>query len=131
MSAIESVTQPDHHCLTNIGLKQATSAVHKSKAPAPPNKLCFSLCSMTTPTLCHHRQQTRYLRPKIYKMHALKFIFASVLWFGASLSHECQNLTIPLDISVRNGVFNTVAPQTVIDVTNLALNAAMQGRNYS
>lgn len=46
-------------------------------------------------------------------------------------SMQCQNLTIPVSISARNGVFNVSNPTNNIESTNFALRQARQGGNYS
>ncbi|KAK2027449.1 alpha/beta-hydrolase [Colletotrichum zoysiae] len=43
----------------------------------------------------------------------------------------CQNLTVEVSITARNGVFNISTPETNIDVTNFLLKSAEQGRNIS
>lgn len=50
---------------------------------------------------------------------------------GVASARQCQNLTVPVDVSARNGVFNVSTPVTNIDVTNFILNLAQQGVNYS
>ena len=51
----------------------------------------------------------------------------------ASTAHaaQCQNFTIPVTISARNGVFNVTNPTNSIDSTNFALRMARQGSNYT
>jgi len=44
---------------------------------------------------------------------------------------RCQNLTIPVSISARNGEFNLANPTSSIDATNFALRMARQGHNYT
>lgn len=44
---------------------------------------------------------------------------------------NCQNITIPVSISARNGVFNQTNPTNQIEVTNFALRMARQGDNYT
>ncbi|KEF52825.1 uncharacterized protein A1O9_11242 [Exophiala aquamarina CBS 119918] len=46
-------------------------------------------------------------------------------------ARKCQNITIPVSISARNGVFNVATPQNNIDVTNLMLKMAKQESNYT
>lgn len=46
-------------------------------------------------------------------------------------ARQCQNLTINLDLSARNGVFDLETPVTNIDVTDYILNLAKQGNNYT
>lgn len=49
----------------------------------------------------------------------------------SAVAIECQNLTIPVSISARNGVFSVSNPANNIESTNLALHVARQGSNYS
>lgn len=44
---------------------------------------------------------------------------------------KCQNLTIPISISARNGVFDLAAPSSSIESTNFALDLSQQGKNYT
>lgn len=44
---------------------------------------------------------------------------------------KCQNLTIPVSISARNGVFNLAAPSDTISATDFILNLSRQGHNYT
>ncbi|ETS87343.1 hypothetical protein PFICI_01171 [Pestalotiopsis fici W106-1] len=44
---------------------------------------------------------------------------------------QCQNLTIPVTASARNGVFGIEAPQTNIDVTNFMLDLSQVGNNLT
>lgn len=52
---------------------------------------------------------------------------------GVTAARHCQNLTVPVTISARNGKYNAQAltPQNNIDVTNYILQQARQGVNYS
>ncbi|KAK2000006.1 hypothetical protein LX36DRAFT_451726 [Colletotrichum falcatum] len=43
----------------------------------------------------------------------------------------CQDLTVEVSITARNGVFNISTPETNIDVTNFLVMDAEQGRNVS
>lgn len=62
-------------------------------------------------------------------------MFSSVAAFAAfiSVSHAavCQNITIPVNITARNGVFNLGNPTSNIESTNFALMMARQGNNYT
>ena len=58
-------------------------------------------------------------------------IAAVSLLATAVTARQCQNLTIPISASARNGVFDLDAPATNIDVTNFILNLGQQGANYS
>jgi hypothetical protein len=46
-------------------------------------------------------------------------------------ARHCQNLTIPVSVSARQGVYNLTTPADNIAVTNLILNLSRQGHNYS
>lgn len=48
-----------------------------------------------------------------------------------SSARECQDITVDVDISARNVVFDLEAPASNIDVTNFILNLARQGHNYT
>ncbi|ROT43240.1 alpha/beta-hydrolase [Sodiomyces alkalinus F11] len=58
----------------------------------------------------------------------------SLLFGGFSVlaaARRCQNLTVEVDISARNGVFDIETPVTDIDVTDFIFEMGTQGRNYS
>jgi len=55
----------------------------------------------------------------------------SASMLGVASARKCENITIPVSISARNGVFNVNIPQDNVDVTNLMLEMAKQGRNYT
>lgn len=55
--------------------------------------------------------------------------FAALTSFASA--RKCQNITIPVSISARNGNFNISAPANNIEVTNFILNLARQGHNYT
>ena len=44
---------------------------------------------------------------------------------------KCTNITVPVDLSARNAVYNYSAPQNNIEVTNFILDNTQQGANYS
>ncbi|KAK5010881.1 hypothetical protein LTR28_007177 [Elasticomyces elasticus] len=50
---------------------------------------------------------------------------------GAAAARQCLNVTVPVQVSARNGVFNLATPVTNIDVTNFILDLTQQGTNYS
>lgn len=50
---------------------------------------------------------------------------------AAVSARKCHDLTIEVDLSARNGVFNLEAPASNIDVTNFMLNLSRQGANYT
>lgn len=50
---------------------------------------------------------------------------------SSTLARNCVNLTIPIDISARNGVFDLKVPQTNLDATAFIQNVTQQGRNFS
>jgi len=43
----------------------------------------------------------------------------------------CHNITVPVELSARNGVFDLKAPQNDIEVTDFILNNSQQGANYT
>jgi hypothetical protein len=46
-------------------------------------------------------------------------------------ARHCTNLTIPLSLSARNGVFNLKAPASNIEVTDFMLDLTRQGHNLT
>ncbi|KAK5688288.1 hypothetical protein LTS10_000266 [Elasticomyces elasticus] len=50
---------------------------------------------------------------------------------GLSAARQCHNITVEVDVSARNGVFNQTTPVTNIDVTNFLLNLVQAGKNYT
>jgi len=59
-------------------------------------------------------------------------VIAAATAFGTVASaYKCVNLTVPVDLSARNGVFNVSAPQSNIEVTNFVLDLIQQGQNFS
>jgi hypothetical protein len=59
----------------------------------------------------------------------LALTFATLATTG--LARQCTNLTIPLSLSARNGVFNLKAPASDIEVTNFMLDLTRQGHNLT
>jgi len=85
-----------------------------------PVEALFSLPSL--PVTCHNVTTFR-----------MKYTIAAVvaaLAVAASARH-CTNITVPVSISARNGVFNVTAPANDIDVTNFFLDLTQQGKNFS
>jgi hypothetical protein len=62
-------------------------------------------------------------------MLLLSLAFAALATTGAA--RQCTNLTIPLHLSARNGVFNLKAPASNIDVTNFFLDLTRQSHNLT
>nr|POE84805.1 hypothetical protein CFP56_78905 [Quercus suber] len=58
-------------------------------------------------------------------------IAAAAALAGAVSARKCQNITVPIEASARNGVFDLTIPVTNIDVTNFVLDLTQQGKNYS
>jgi len=58
-------------------------------------------------------------------------IAAAAAIAGVASARQCQNLTIPIYASARNGLFNQTTPQNNIEVTNFILNLTQQGHNYT
>ncbi|KAF3006953.1 hypothetical protein E8E14_003185 [Neopestalotiopsis sp. 37M] len=58
----------------------------------------------------------------------------TALLFGliaVAAARQCQNLTIPIVASARNGVFDLTAPKNNIDVVNFVLDATQPGHNLT
>jgi pimeloyl-ACP methyl ester carboxylesterase len=64
-------------------------------------------------------------------MTKASFTAAIAAFISSASAMTCTNLTIPVELSARNGLFDVVAPQNDIEVTNFILNNAQQGSNYT
>lgn len=60
-------------------------------------------------------------------------ITALAALIGLASAKKCQNITVPVQVSARQGVFDVAAltPHSNIDVTNFILNLNQQGKNYT
>jgi hypothetical protein len=69
------------------------------------------------------------LRNKPIKMI---YIYAVVLTslIGSAYAKSCINQTVPVTLSVQNGVYNIATPQTNLDATAFVLNFTQQGRIF-
>ncbi|KAK1672451.1 Alpha/Beta hydrolase protein [Colletotrichum godetiae] len=54
-----------------------------------------------------------------------------VAFAALAAARVCQNLTVEVSITSRNGVFNVSTPKTNLDVTNIMLGLAQQSNNFS
>jgi hypothetical protein len=65
----------------------------------------------------------------------MKFTTVAAIAVAASCTSakHCRNITVPVKIEARNGVFDlkTLTPQNDIDVTNFILDLAQQGKNFT
>lgn len=66
-----------------------------------------------------------------FNMIKSSFAAAAVALAGSANAMTCKNITVPVDLSARNGVFNITAPQNNIEVTNFILDNSQQGANYT
>jgi pimeloyl-ACP methyl ester carboxylesterase len=58
-------------------------------------------------------------------------LFQIILACTLVSARKCQNITIPVQISARNGAFNVAVPHSIIEVTDFALDFGRQGYNYT
>jgi len=56
---------------------------------------------------------------------------AVAAFISSAAAMHCTNLTVPVELSARNGVFDYEAPQNDIEVTDFILNNSQQGSNYT
>lgn len=63
-------------------------------------------------------------------MHMHKAL-ALVLLAGLAAAKICTNMTVPVDISARTGVFNIANLQTNLDATTFIQNMTRPGQNFS
>jgi pimeloyl-ACP methyl ester carboxylesterase len=59
------------------------------------------------------------------------FILAKAAFVSSASAMTCVNITVPVDLSARNGIFDIEAPQNSIDVVNFILEITRQGTNYT
>ena len=50
---------------------------------------------------------------------------------GSAVAKTCINMTVPVTISARTGVFDIAVPQSNLDAITFALNATQQGKNFT
>ncbi len=62
-------------------------------------------------------------------MAILSIVAAGLLALSVASARQCQDVTVSVDISARNGQFNLATPTTNIDVTNFILNSVQNGHN--
>ncbi|GKT46328.1 uncharacterized protein ColSpa_06509 [Colletotrichum spaethianum] len=48
-----------------------------------------------------------------------------------AVARVCQNLTVDISITSRNGVYNISAPETNVDVTNIMIGLSIPGHDFS
>ena len=63
-------------------------------------------------------------------MYSSLFLAASFI-AGPVLAKQCVNITVPVDISARNGVFNVPTLETNFDATTFAQNFTSIKGNFS
>ena len=63
-------------------------------------------------------------------MYAHKALALAIL-VGSAVAKQCTNMTVPVDISARNGVFDFAIPQTNLEATTFTQNVTRQGQNFS
>ena len=56
---------------------------------------------------------------------------ALVVLAGSAAAKTCVNMTVPVTISARTGVFNIAVPQTNLDAITFTQNQTQQGRNFT
>ena len=57
--------------------------------------------------------------------------FILALLIGSTAAKICQNITVPVDISARTGIFDLPIPQSNSDATAFIQNLTQQGRNFT
>jgi pimeloyl-ACP methyl ester carboxylesterase len=63
---------------------------------------------------------------------AFRFLLTTLLLvLGPVSAKQCQDITVSVDISARNGQFNLFIPTTNIDMTNFIVNSVRNGHNYT
>ena len=62
-------------------------------------------------------------------MHIITLVFVSFI--AAVAGKQCANITIPVNVTARNGVFDLAIPHTNFEVTQFALNLTSASGNYT
>lgn len=65
------------------------------------------------------------------RMHRPAVAAALTALVSVGAAYTCQNLTIPISVSARQGVFSLSAPANNIEVTNFILDLTQQGHNLT
>lgn len=58
-------------------------------------------------------------------------IFTLALLVTSTAAKQCHNITVPVDISARTGIFDLPIPQSNSDATAFIQNLTQQGRNFT
>ena len=61
----------------------------------------------------------------------MKYSIAVILFATLASAKKCTELTIPIEASARNGVFDIPIPANEVEVTNFILHLSQQGANYT
>ena len=61
----------------------------------------------------------------------VKSALVAVVLAGSAAAKTCINMTVPVTISARTGIFNIAVPQTNLDATTFIQNQTQQGRNFT
>lgn len=64
-------------------------------------------------------------------MYALSFAAPLALLASSAAAKKCMNMTVPVDISARTGVFDITVPKTNLEATTFIQNFTQQGRNFT
>ena len=81
-------------------------------------------------------EEFKYRRPSLYfarhRVMASSILSASLLVFaGLATAKQCQNFTIPVDISARQGRFLEIPLQGNLDATTFSQLYTQNGANYT
>ena len=62
----------------------------------------------------------------------LAFLLSALALAGLTSAKQCVNMSVPVTIKSRNGVFGgTALPMTALDVTTFVQNMTQQGQNFT
>lgn len=53
------------------------------------------------------------------------------LFVASAAGKRCMNVTVPLELSARQAVFDLAIPQTNLEVTDFVRNNTQQGKNFT
>ena len=109
-ATIKSRTTAGDPSLSHLPRYMHCSIKAVAYSPVP---LYLPFCDLWLEMMCAHRA------------------LALAVLVGSSAAKQCTNMTVPVTISARNGIFDIAIPQTNLDATTFIQNLTRQGQNFS
>ena len=99
-----------------------------------PSFLLVIIQPRTTLDTHHQGYLTSLLNSRLLGLNAItmhKFTLTICSLLTAVVAKQCVNITIPVDVSARNGLFNVQTPESNLDVTQFSLNLTNAKGNFT